>query len=86
MNRVLPGPNCELPKTLEGGGSAGVKDRAEGGGPAGVVDMLEAKLSSTLSYSLTLGCREIFEPGVEGGLEEKGTVQPDILEAGSVGC
>lgn len=45
LKSVLPEPSCELPNILDGGGSAGVKDRADGGGPAGVVEGLEAKLS-----------------------------------------
>jgi len=45
LKSVLPEPSGELPNILDGGGSAGVKDRAEGGGPAGVVEGLEAKLS-----------------------------------------
>ncbi len=42
-----------------------MKDRAEeGGGPAGVVDGWEAKLFA----------RRRLVPGVEGGLEDRGTV------------
>lgn len=48
-NRFFPEPIWELPKTLDGGGSAGVKERAEaGGGPAGVVEGWAAKLANGL--------------------------------------
>lgn len=39
----------------------------DGGGPAGVVDGLVAKLPKPLARS--------FDPGVDGGLDERGTVQ-----------
>ena len=55
--------SLELPKIVEGGGPAGVKEPTEdGGGPAGVVEGFE-----TLK-----GLKESFLrlSGVEGGLEE----------------
>ena len=40
----FPEPSGELPKTEEGGGSAGVNDPTEeGGGPAGVVEGFEGR-------------------------------------------
>ena len=41
--------SCELPKTVEGGGPAGVKDCADGGGPAGVVEGLAPNMKKELS-------------------------------------
>ena len=74
-NSVVPG--CELPNT-EGGGPTGVNDLAEeGGGPAGVVEGLAANQPYELSC-LSLGCLPL--PGVEGGLEENGTVKPPRLD------
>jgi hypothetical protein len=61
-----PRPNCELPKTEDGGGPTGVNDKwcDDGGGPAGVVEGLDEKLRRL--------------SGVAGGLEEIGTAKPDI--------
>lgn len=67
---------CELPKSDDGGGPAGVKERAdEGGGPAGVVEGFGANALLKLKPSFP----PLFEPcrppgGVDGGLEENGTV------------
>src|ERR1700694_1295814 len=66
--------NRELPKTDEGGGPAGVKEPADdGGGPAGVVEGLDAPKEYCLAPAVEL------LPGVEGGLEDKGTWTPDIF-------
>ena len=73
----LPDPSCELPKTDEGGGPAGVKDLAEGGGPAGVVEGFVPKVEK---LSSRLPVRFWRLPGVEGGLDEKGTAKPDMVE------
>ena len=73
-NSVVPGSSCELPNTEGGGGPAGVNDLAEeGGGPAGVVDGLVAKTPYECLW-LSLVCLRLS--GVEGGLEENGTVKP----------
>ena len=56
---------------VEGGGPAGVKDRTDGGGPAGVVDGLAPNMEKELSI-LSVRLRRV--PGVDGGLEERGTV------------
>ena len=48
----------------------------DGGGSAGVVDTLEVKLFEVPPKPLEYRERE---SGVEGGLDEKGTVKPDIL-------
>lgn len=57
-------PNMKLPKTDEGGGSAGVYEPAEdGGGPAGVVEGFVAPKEIALTD---------FFSGVVGGLEERG--------------
>ena len=58
----------------EGGLPSGVKDRSDepGGGPAGVVDGFDAKL-----FAKGLLLRLVS--GVEGGLEEKGTWNVDIV-------
>lgn len=58
-----------------GGGSAGVKDLTEdGGGPAGVVDGVAVRPLAKKIFRCS------FVPGVEGpmGLDERGTVQPDM--------
>jgi hypothetical protein len=58
-------PSCELPKTVDGGGSAGVKEAAEdGGGPAGVVDGPLAKSAERPGLPLPLR-----DSGVDGALE-----------------
>ena len=73
-NSVVPGPSNELPNTEGGGGPAGVNDLAEeGGGPAGVVEGWAAKPPFKFPW-LSLICLRL--PGVEGGLEENGTVKP----------
>lgn len=59
----------------EGVGRAGV----ENGGPAGVVEMLEAKVCDVFPSPLD---RRARESGVEGGLDEKGTVKADMLRGG----
>lgn len=67
-------PNRELPKTDEGGGPAGVNEPADdGGGPAGVVEGLDAPKGNCVTLSLELLL------GVDGGLEDNGTWNPDIL-------
>ena len=77
LNRLLPEPSWELPKTLDGGGPAGVKERAEeGGGPAGVVEGWATKPAN--GFPCLLDVRE-RESGVDGGLEDSGTVQPDMM-------
>lgn len=45
----------------------------DGGGPAGVVEGLDAPKENCLALSLEL------LSGVEGGLEDNGTWNPDIL-------
>jgi len=84
LNNVFPEPSCEPPKIDDGGGSAGVKERADdGGGPAGVVDGFGARVffAGVLEdFAETLkGSRP--ESGVDGacGLDENGTVQPDMM-------
>lgn len=85
LKRILPREDggFELPNNEDGGGrpagvKEGVKDgvgRAgveEGGGPAGVVDKFEAKLLAFCPRPLERCERE---SGVDGGLEEKGTVK-----------
>ena len=64
---------------MDGGGPAGVKDLEEetGGGPAGVVEGWAARLG----YRLLSRCRERPVPGVEGRLEENGTVKPPDIVA-----
>lgn len=49
----------------------------DGGGPAGVVDGLEAGLPKPFAWLLALCC---LEPGVDGELEETGTVQLDMIQ------
>jgi hypothetical protein len=67
-------PNRELPNTDEGGGPAGVKEPADdGGGPAGVVEGLDTPKGNCLAPSLEL------LSGVDGGLEDSGTWNPDIF-------
>jgi hypothetical protein len=62
----------------EGGGPAGVKDATdEGGGPAGVVEGFGAKLPNEVPLLFPN-----FAPGVDGGLEEYGTVNEAMLELG----
>ncbi len=46
LKSVLPGPNCELPKTEAGGGPAGVKEPAEEGGSPANYD--KSKVISTV--------------------------------------
>ena len=60
----------------EGGRPAGVKDATdEGGGPAGVVEGFWAKLPNEVPLLLPN-----FAPGVDGGLDEYGTVNDAMLE------
>ncbi len=62
--------NIELPKTEDGGGPAGVKEPVEeGGGPAGVVEGFAPKEKPLLDLL----------SGVEGGLEEYGTLKDIVL-------
>ena len=65
--------SCELPNDVFGGGPAGVKEPAEdgGGGPAGVVEGFDAKLPKPRPLR--------WLSGVAGGLEENGTVKPDMV-------
>ena len=67
------------------GGPAGVNDGAEeGGGPAGVVERLKLKAVAVVLVANPLGvCIRLS--GVDGGLEEKGTVKPDIWELFKLG-
>ena len=62
---------CEFLNSDEGGGCPlGVNEAVEEkGGPAGVVDGFKAKLYD---------CRG-RESGVDGGLDENGTAEPDII-------
>lgn len=76
FNLLTSEPNCELPKTVDGGGPAGVKDvTVSGGGPAGVVDGFSA--IPPVRVGLSLEGRDL-ESGVVGGLDEKGTWKDDI--------
>jgi len=84
LNNVFPEPSCELPKIDEGGGSAGVKEPTDdGGGPAGVVDGFGAKVFFAKPFEGFAKTLVSLPPdsGVEGacGLDERGTVQPDIV-------
>lgn len=74
LNLLTSDPNCELPKMVEGGGPAGVKDAPVGGGPAGVVDGFSA-ISLKTNPSLDRFGRE---SGVVGGLDENGTWKVDM--------
>lgn len=77
-NALLADGSCELPNTDEGGGPAGVNEPAdEGGGPAGVVVGLVARFMNEFP-KLPLRVRR---SGVEGVLEDNGTVQPDIVSS-----
>ena len=79
LNKAVPGASCELPNTLDGGGPAGVKEFvADGGGPAGVVEGPVLSAAKGLLFLPLCFCA-----GVEGGLDEKGTVNPpDMLKLG----
>ena len=69
---------CELLKSDDGGGPAGVNEGAEeGGGPAGVVEGLEIKNLDFEGWPLAILDRE---SGVDGGEDENGTTKPDMVE------
>lgn len=68
-NRSLltPVPNCELPKIVDGGGPAGVKECVDdGGGPAGVVEACPSRVEKSGLFWKSGVC----PPGVDGGLED----------------
>ena len=84
LKRLFPDPNCELPKTDDGGGPEGVNDAAEeGGGPAGVVEGLAEKEFFEVPFGVFWKvCNGLLAgPGVDGscGLDERGTEKPDMV-------